>query len=166
MEEIGDNYIRWITVITKRQMVLFFLHLCISNWIQIYKIMIVYMTCKWMQGVLESEGIYRSDRGEVNRIRPHEQNMLSTKLYKYICVFCVYVSVQCKCCALQGQKRAFGLKRSYRWLWAAMWLLGTEPRFSARAAIYQLSACTYLHTYLSIFVFRDKFFCVHPLLSL
>jgi hypothetical protein len=39
-----------------------------------------------------------------------------------------------------------------------MWVLGTEPRFYARAAIYQLSACTYLHTYLSIFVFRDKFF--------
>jgi hypothetical protein len=61
---------------------------------------------------------YRDQAGLELRNLPLPLECATTAQLKilFFCVFRVYVSVQCKCCALQGQKRAFGLKRSYRWL--------------------------------------------------
>lgn len=44
------------------------------------------------------------------------------------------IHLMCACGARGGQRKLQTLWNwSYRWLWAALWLLGKEPRFSGRA---------------------------------
>lgn len=49
-------------------------------------------------------------------------------------VFCLYVYPHTIMYAYRSQKRVPPWNWSYRWQWAAMWTLGTEPEFSGRAA--------------------------------
>lgn len=47
---------------------------------------------------------------------------------------CMYVSALHACLVSGDQKRALELLITYRWLCAAMWVLGTKPSSSARTA--------------------------------
>lgn len=48
--------------------------------------------------------------------------------YVYSCFACKYLSVPCACSSCEGQRGAVDPLRLevYRWLWAFMWVLGTE----------------------------------------
>lgn len=69
------------------------------------------------------------------------------------------------CSAYRGQKRVlFPWNWSYRWLWAAVWVLGTEPEYTGRTAsalnswaFCRSSMCSELHLFSPTISFKAPF---------
>lgn len=81
--------------------------------------------------------------------------------YMHECVFCLYVCLCTTCMpvAWGGQKRASNSwNLNCGWLWTTKWMLGIEPRFSARTSV--LNQCAIFPVSIIYIIFTSVLFCL------
>lgn len=79
-------------------------------------------------------------------------------LYVYLYSMCLVSTEARRLCVISWS-------RSYRWPWAAIWLLGTEPRSSVRAEsvlnFWLISLAPIICSYFFLILFAEWVFCLH-----